>query len=618
MMLLPLVVRSFPVAGESARGYLLRLSSANGLRNPAMLRGALKIPNMFYVSAAECGRLLDAVGGGKMPPGFAYEATADNRFLIEFGSTQIPRIVLNTTKPRVCPECIIARGIAPQLWDIKPYVACHIHGRLLVDACGQCNRHLSWDRRGLIKCVCGADLRSPTQPASPDLVAISTLLAAKVQLTPSATDQMSLGIGQISLLTWFFACSSIADGKAKPAANANVSEAASLLLKVADIPLGWPSSLSTWLDRNRIENSDGFGVHSDFGQFPGRLKATFDVVGYDFATNELARYLSNDWNGLEVKAWSPLHRHNNNRIRLTHASQQLCISTQEVHYLTKSGDLDGDIRSKGGRIFGWITRSSLEKFVAARPHRLTLPEAGEYLGLTAPQVRSLIKNEIIKYDGKYRSSYLIYKIDIESFIDRIRTAAVKRPSNIVFQEFMRIGDLADHGSWSFSRNIRAILAGRLPIYRPTKRKALVSDFLVPRSRLERLAGGIVISASAELGNMNVAQAAKFLNVSTTMIGAIAKAGFITPSATSGIGNVSFSVRELSRFRDKYAFSWQVIIPSIASHERHSNFITYHLRRCGIEPALKPNGRAKVFAVWRKADLASIDGITYRLEKLGSD
>ncbi len=210
------------------------------------------------------------------------------------------------------------------------------------------------------------------------------------------------------------------------------------------------------------------------------------------------------------------------------------------------------------------------------------------------------------------------KINLESFRDRISSALVARPSDIKIEECIRIGDLADHGSWSFVRNMKAILAGRLPIYRTTKRKALVSDFLVPRSRLERLAGGVVISASPELGNLNVAQAAKFLKVSTIMIGAIAKAGFITPSATSRRGSESFSVRALSRFRDKYAFSWQVIIPSIASHERHSNFITYHLRRCGIEPALKPNGRAKVFAVWRKADLASIDGITYRLEKPGSD
>ena len=158
----PLVATPRHYKFESLKGYILRLSEANGYHTPTIMLSGTGMTNgemisiippienlapLFNLSIKEICRL-----GYQRPSG------SSSAKQIWLHNHLLPTYYLNIKTSKVCTECILESGFIESFWDIKYAIACPKHNRYLIKACPACKKQLSWFRPGLLKCGCGCDL----------------------------------------------------------------------------------------------------------------------------------------------------------------------------------------------------------------------------------------------------------------------------------------------------------------------------------------------------------------------------------------------------------------------------------------------------------------------------
>ncbi len=172
-----------PYPTESLRGYVLRLSEANGYTSPqslyrlAGMRADETSPSNFECSKlaaiANCPTsLLDQI---------AFKDSGDESETMQLLGNWVSTRDLNLTGARVCPACVAEKGFIEAHWHIELMVACPVHERPAVWFCGKCRRRLSWVRSGLLTCKCGGSLlTSPRDSYSRQELWLLDLIRQKV------------------------------------------------------------------------------------------------------------------------------------------------------------------------------------------------------------------------------------------------------------------------------------------------------------------------------------------------------------------------------------------------------------------------------------------------------
>lgn len=95
--------------------------------------------------------------------------------------------LLRGTHQQVCPHCLAESGFARLEWDLQPYVACHIHGTVLQDHCGDCGKAILPDRPSLDVCGCaGFITHHPPQAIAAPTVVVRWCAWLSAQLNPLA------------------------------------------------------------------------------------------------------------------------------------------------------------------------------------------------------------------------------------------------------------------------------------------------------------------------------------------------------------------------------------------------------------------------------------------------
>jgi len=169
-----------PFPRESPAGYLIRLAERNGLRGSPALVGlvggdAERIPGIGW-DYRELQPLLGPMQC--LAANFGYrDPSKHGRNRASLCGHLIWARHLDVIKPRICPQCVRELGYAPAAWDLKSYVACHVHGTLMLKHCTSCGNRLTNGRKGLLTCSCGADLSCMEAPvAPPGLLALAEVL----------------------------------------------------------------------------------------------------------------------------------------------------------------------------------------------------------------------------------------------------------------------------------------------------------------------------------------------------------------------------------------------------------------------------------------------------------
>lgn len=142
-----LAVRPKPFVGESPRGYLIRLSSANGYPTPTWLLKKYLGHNRVLTQDDLLQVLEQLTGHPEV-----------STILAASGSVYHLPYNLKSKFSRICPECVKERGGIEAVWDVAYSCACPLHGLFLIDACPRCNLPISWDRNRIDHCSCGGAL----------------------------------------------------------------------------------------------------------------------------------------------------------------------------------------------------------------------------------------------------------------------------------------------------------------------------------------------------------------------------------------------------------------------------------------------------------------------------
>ncbi len=159
----PLVVTPRPSSRETAIGYALRLTEANGYTSPAIF-----LPDEESFAEARVWR------GGRADA-LARLACLDEAAArrLEIGGTghayrllghAIRAADVSIYHHRICPTCIANDGIYDASWHLRLITHCPIHRDRLTSTCSRCGHGLRINRQGPGRCKCGAVVE-----ASPDV-----------------------------------------------------------------------------------------------------------------------------------------------------------------------------------------------------------------------------------------------------------------------------------------------------------------------------------------------------------------------------------------------------------------------------------------------------------------
>lgn len=157
-----------PHEGESPAGWALRVAACNGLALHQILKGAGGPLTTRGVGAGFRAEWLAEATAKRGKALTALNYRHLERF--RYGSQQLWVNNFGLAHPKLCVSCVKERPFLQRKWDLVVSQACVEHREWLCSTCSTCGRRLSWFRRDLLVCRCGATLEAPvTSPSNAEL-----------------------------------------------------------------------------------------------------------------------------------------------------------------------------------------------------------------------------------------------------------------------------------------------------------------------------------------------------------------------------------------------------------------------------------------------------------------
>jgi TniQ len=159
-VLQPLTRHPYPRLTESRLGYELRLSEKNGYATLwSLYQSAGLVQHEFRGATLKRLASLASIARGNESDvqRIAYTDPEDRRAFRLLGHL-VFRGDLELKQVRLCIQCVQSRGFVEACWDLRLMVGCPVHSRLALTHCPACQTELTWYRRGLLSCRCGAKL----------------------------------------------------------------------------------------------------------------------------------------------------------------------------------------------------------------------------------------------------------------------------------------------------------------------------------------------------------------------------------------------------------------------------------------------------------------------------
>lgn len=170
-----------PISDESPCGYLLRLAEANGMTLQTLIDLATQRSEYVATVGWDYQQLQPLLGDLTLPSNFGYRPEKYVRGRLVFQGHRLNAAYVDTLKARICPICIETLGYVPAIWDLEQFIACPVHGVMLLQHCEACGDRIRYRRTALQICKCGADLTTARSLCAPrELIALCAILQAKV------------------------------------------------------------------------------------------------------------------------------------------------------------------------------------------------------------------------------------------------------------------------------------------------------------------------------------------------------------------------------------------------------------------------------------------------------
>lgn len=180
-----LLVTPFRKAPESLLGYTLRVSEANGYDTPWHVLSMAGIKEGQMNSAGfpveKLAAILGRAPSEMQDVAYRRENSKEYQLLGQSLGQCLVYKPLRLKAPAICPQCVKDLGYIDAFWDLNFAVACPHHHTVAIQTCQVCDENLTWFRRGLLRCKCGADFGEISPPtATPPVTELMQVLFAKV------------------------------------------------------------------------------------------------------------------------------------------------------------------------------------------------------------------------------------------------------------------------------------------------------------------------------------------------------------------------------------------------------------------------------------------------------
>jgi hypothetical protein len=305
-----LVRHPAPYPTESLYGYLLRLSEANGYQNmtPMMRLAGMKgwesrklgMKLTSIASIANCSaEQLETIAHSD--PDKSYARLAGHKVLAGH---------LRRQSPTICPDCLDERGYIEAQCELLAMTGCPIHKRALLSFCNCCGKRLTWFRRGLLVCSCGAILTNvglATLP--PEEVDLLDVIRSSVLGLPVGTENSSRlptsDLRRMDLYPLLTLIRVLGSNYNAIRRTGDQNDPSSDTACAAKVLCDWPNGLLNLLDAMKaLDPAKGFVQRNLRGLYYSLFKsrAIPDRTQVKFAKRVFADFASKHWgNGVVVK-----------------------------------------------------------------------------------------------------------------------------------------------------------------------------------------------------------------------------------------------------------------------------------------------------------------------------
>lgn len=416
-----LLMRPSPFRDEGPKGYMLRLAEANWMP----LKELQNIGLMYEYQTL----MIEAL----LPPKELYPELHQN---VEYYSELLYRKerVWNHKIPRYCPQCLGDDAFWRAEWELFFHDACSIHGTWLIDRCSSCGNQLSWDRDSIVRCKCGADLRTEVANSCPESVRkLSNILRIKINLTkknqPFSAPFSKTDIDQTQRIIKYLGTymSESADRnplKVKQAAL--MSRSWTITSVAAEFLAYWPDAFHSALTKIQSKSAaeDKPTFYKVFGRAYQYLYIGFKGPAFIEMREAFETWLSQSWRGglakrnkrltafvVDHATWIPGNL----------ACDILGVSSQRLKRLIREGAVEGEcyITDKE-REYVMVKRESLEVVKQNLSGEIDMITARTLLGLGKKRTQQLLKlifPEARKSGTSSSSPWTVSRFDVNKLLE---------------------------------------------------------------------------------------------------------------------------------------------------------------------------------------------------------
>lgn len=434
----PLVVTPKCYKFESIKGYILRVSEANGYETPTvMLSGAGMtngemnsiIPPLDRLSALLNRSISEMQKLGYHKP---YGSASAKRIWLH--NNEMPTIYLNIKSPKICPECIVESGFTDSFWDLKFAIGCPLHDRYLLKSCPDCKKPLSWFRPGLLKCKCGCDLSKFGGESLNNnaVLGLLTFMRNLLRREPHKQDYLMQKLGfpvdHLMMLTLPELLSIIVrfenkGGHLNKSIGSVITYQEEMTLeRVSHALKNWPEGLYSYLDsfnHDRV-SMKGFGIRKQFESFYGSLfKSNIPKEKISFIKDAFIKFGLEKWQHAFVTNKLASNVENKHLVGIYGLADNLGVMPSTARRMVNQSLIPSTTVTHNGKSRKLINLEQEFPFKATPGKTFTVRKAAAWLGLPVGVLKKL------RSDGDFKVQHIAtpfsayHELDLMIFRDRL-------------------------------------------------------------------------------------------------------------------------------------------------------------------------------------------------------
>lgn len=615
-----LVIHPKPADAESLLGYCLRLGEANGFQHMKWLSAIL----------AKCGTPSPGMENLALLTGHPPEVFGQLRGPAPTALGTIPnwRLGLKVTywnhgHRRWCPQCLQQLGIWKTEWILALQVACPTHQVLLQEHCPSCGTLIPWHRGSLFHCPCGADLRrSPTVPATPQLLGLATHLSVAFHLATKQSDLPQaqtteaspllapLHLPQLCDLLWLFGAYALHRPGIKPQKIPNHGQM-NVILPFLSMSMhvlnDWPHHFHQLLDEYThpvAEQTASLRIY--LRQLHQALAKLLVHPDLQFLRQEFERYVHTRWKDKLIL--QPGLRDTHPIMSGTEAAKALKIPTRALHRLIAAGELKGcQTIGVHGKTTWLVERASVALFSRQEHDLLTLTQVESLLRVTPKRIRLLTEHGILKAvrkatDGAINSRHWLFKhADVNTFLEQLNHGNVSTtPECAQLVSIWEITKRWMQGDQAFLELIRALHTEELPVIGRSPAESGLRALLISREAFRQWHQRYQLSR----GFYTIPEAARQISMNKDLLYHLVGTGLVSARQEQyGHENkkaLGIHLNELERVMHDYV--WGKKLGKLLGLSEHS--ASKALLRQGISPVCGPTLDGAGRYVFRRSDVAT--------------